>query len=55
MEKITDLFVGKIKIELKEPLRDDSVAEETAPKCSKCGRETEKDAVFCPKCGNKIA
>jgi hypothetical protein len=55
MDKITDLFVGKIKIVLKEPSLDDSVVEETAPKCSKCGKEVEKDTAFCPKCGNKIA
>ena len=55
MDKITDLFVGKIKIVLKEPSLDDSVVEEIAPKCSKCGKEVEKDTAFCPKCGNKIA
>ncbi len=55
MEKITDLFVGKIKMVLKEPVLDDSVAEEITPKCSGCGREAEKDTAFCPKCGKKIA
>ncbi len=55
MEKITDLFVGKIKIVLREPILDDSVAEETTPKCSGCGKEVEKDTAFCPKCGTKIA
>jgi len=55
MEKITDVFVGKIKIVLREPVLDDSVVEETTPKCSGCGKEIEKDAAFCPKCGKKIA
>ncbi|MCX5694858.1 MAG: zinc ribbon domain-containing protein [Candidatus Omnitrophica bacterium] len=55
MDKITDLFVGKIKVVLKEPVLDDSVVEETAPKCSGCGREIEKGISFCPKCGTKIA
>jgi hypothetical protein len=55
MEKITDLFVGKIKIVLREPVLDDSAAEENIPKCSGCGREVEKDTAFCPKCGTKIA
>jgi hypothetical protein len=55
MEKITDLFVGKIKIVLKEPALDDSVVEESTPKCSGCGRELEKDISFCPKCGTKVA
>ena len=55
MEKITDLFVGKIKIVLREPVKDDSVVEETVPKCSGCGKEVEKDTAFCPKCGTKIA
>ena len=54
MEKITDLFVGKIKMVLKEPILDDSVATEVVPKCSGCGREAEKDTTFCPKCGTKI-
>ena len=53
MEKITDLFVGKIKMVLKEPVLDDSIQEVT-PKCSGCGREAEKDTTFCPKCGTKI-
>jgi hypothetical protein len=55
MEKITDLFVGKIKIVLREPILDNSVVEETTPKCSGCGKEVEKDTAFCPKCGTKIA
>lgn len=55
MEKITDLFVGKIKMVLKEPTLDDSVVEEVTPKCSGCGREAEKGTAFCPKCGTKIA
>jgi hypothetical protein len=55
MEKITDLFVGKIKIVLREPVLDDSVVEETEPKCSGCGKIVEKDTAFCPKCGTKVA
>jgi hypothetical protein len=55
MEKITDLFMGKIKIVLREPVLDDSVVEETTPKCSGCGKEVEKDTAFCSKCGTKIA
>ena len=55
MEKITDLFVGKIKIVLREPIADDSVVEEIVPKCPGCGREAEKDVSFCPKCGTKIS
>jgi len=55
MEKITDVFVGKIKMVLKEPASDDFVAEETTPKCSKCGRQFEAETAFCPKCGNKVA
>lgn len=52
MEKITDLFIGKIKAVLKEP--DDSVVEEIVPKCSGCGKEIQKDTSFCPKCGTKV-
>jgi hypothetical protein len=37
MEKITDLFVGKIRIVLREPVLDDSVVEEVTAFCSKCG------------------
>lgn len=55
MDKITDLFVGKIRLVLREPLRDDSVAEEITPKCPGCGKEVEKDTAFCPKCGTKVA
>jgi hypothetical protein len=55
MEKITDVFVGKIKIVLKEPVLDDSVVEEATPKCSGCGKEIEKDTAFCSKCGTKVA
>jgi hypothetical protein len=55
MEKITDLFVGKIRIVLREPVLDDSVVEEVTPKCSGCGREVEKDTAFCSKCGTKVA
>ncbi len=55
MDKITDLFVGKIKIVLREPLKDNSAVEESEPKCSGCGKVVEKDTAFCPKCGTKIA
>jgi zinc-ribbon domain len=56
MEKITDLTMGKIKIVLKDPAEaGDAGVEESTPKCSKCGRELEKDISFCPKCGNKVA
>jgi hypothetical protein len=55
MEKITDLFMGKIRIVFREPVVDDSVEQETVPKCPGCGREAEKDVSFCPKCGTKIA
>lgn len=55
MEKITDLFMGKIRIVFKEPVLDDTLVEETVPKCPGCGREAEKDVSFCPKCGTKIA
>jgi zinc-ribbon domain len=55
MEKITDLFMGKIPIVLREPVADDSAEQATAPKCPGCGKEVEKDAAFCPKCGTKIA
>ena len=55
MEKITDLFMGKINIVLKEPVLGDSGAEEVIPKCSGCGKEIQKDAAFCPKCGTKVA
>jgi hypothetical protein len=56
MDKITDVFIGKIKIVLREPVIDNST-EETAetPKCKGCGREIDKDITFCPKCGNKVA
>jgi hypothetical protein len=54
MERITDVFVGKIKIVLREPVSDDSVAEESAPKCSGCGKEIEHDTAFCSKCGTKV-
>lgn len=55
MDKITDLFVGKIRVVLREPVQDNSIVEETTPKCSGCGKEVEKDTVFCPKCGTKVA
>ncbi|HNW40011.1 MAG TPA: zinc ribbon domain-containing protein [Candidatus Omnitrophota bacterium] len=55
MEKITDVFVGKIKIVLREPTGDDSAAEAMTPKCPGCGKEIETGMAFCPKCGVKIA
>ncbi len=57
MEKITDLFMGKIKIVLREPVAsaDEGAVEETIPKCSACGRQIEEGISFCPKCGNKVA
>ena len=54
MEKITDLFVGKIKPVLREPILDDSMVEEVALKCSGCKKEVQKDTAFCPDCGTKI-
>lgn len=54
MEKITDLFTGKIKAQLKEPETDDSLAKEEL-KCKSCGKSLENDMVFCSKCGTKAA
>jgi hypothetical protein len=57
MEKITDLFVGKIKLVLREPVPeiDDETPEEPKPTCAGCGRPFEKDVVFCSQCGKKVA
>jgi len=57
MEKITDLFVGKIKIVLREPVIevDEPEAEDTAPKCSGCGKKIKEDESFCSQCGTKVA
>ena len=55
MEKITDLFTGKIKFELKEP---EGVVEGLTKedfKCKSCGKLLEKDIIFCSKCGTKAA
>jgi len=54
MEKITDVFTGKIKLVLKEPDGLEAVAEEAA-KCKSCGKTLESEAAFCPKCGTKAA
>lgn len=54
MEKITDLFTGKIKAELKEPEANDSSAKEEL-KCKSCGKSLENGMAFCSKCGTKTA
>jgi len=55
MEKITDLFVGKIKIVLKEPASDNSGPQESKLTCSGCGRIFQENVTFCSQCGKKIA
>jgi hypothetical protein len=55
MEKITDLFMGKIGIVLREPVTDDTAEPEVELKCSGCGKVVEKGTSFCPKCGAKVA
>ena len=55
MEKITDLFTGKIKPCLREPVEDEALSNVEELKCSGCGKLLEKDISFCPKCGNKVA
>jgi len=55
MEKITDLFVGKIKIVLREPVTDDSAPQETKLTCAGCGRVFQENVTFCSQCGKKIA
>lgn len=54
MEKITDLFTGKIKTELKEPDGVEGLVKEVL-KCKSCGKLLEKDTAFCSKCGTKAA
>jgi hypothetical protein len=54
MEKITDLFMGKIKVVLREPVEENEVVEEEL-KCAGCGNLLDKNTVFCPKCGKKVA
>jgi len=54
MESITDLFTGKIKPELREPVVEDTEAKDVESKCKGCGKSLDKDAAFCPKCGAKI-
>jgi hypothetical protein len=58
MEQITDLFMGKIKIVLAEPVEDvtdESAAKAEELKCAGCGNLLEKNTAFCPKCGKKVA
>jgi hypothetical protein len=55
IDKLTDLFTGRLKIYLKEPAVDGSSVQEEELKCKGCGKLLEKDAAFCPKCGNKVA
>jgi uncharacterized membrane protein len=54
MEKITDVFTGKIKVELKEPDGIEAIAKDDA-KCKSCGKTLDSEAAFCPKCGTKSA
>lgn len=55
MDKITDLFVGKIKIVLKEPEADNSAPQESKLTCSGCGRTFQDNVTFCSQCGKKVA
>lgn len=57
MDKITDLFIGKIKVVFREPVEEaaDPAEQVIAPKCSGCGKELGKDITFCPQCGTKVA
>lgn len=57
MDKITDLFVGKIKLVLREPQEEpeEPVVEDKAPKCNGCGRKIGHGESFCPQCGAKVA
>ena len=55
MEKITDLFIGKIKIVLREPVADDSEPEKSKLTCSGCGRVLQENVAFCSQCGKKVA
>jgi len=54
MEKITDLFTGKIKPVLIEPALEHPEAQESA-KCKSCGKLLDADSAFCSKCGAKAA
>ncbi len=57
MDKITDLFVGKIKLVLREPEvePEELIAEDKAPKCTGCGRKIKENETFCSQCGTKVA
>jgi hypothetical protein len=58
MDSITDLFTGKIKMVLREPVEeaeDGATAKEAELKCAGCGKLLDKDVAFCPKCGKKVA
>ena len=55
IDKLVELFTGKLKIYLKEPAVDGSSVKENELKCKGCGKLLEKDAAFCPKCGNKVS
>lgn len=52
MDRITDLFTGKIKPVLREPVTEEA-APEVELKCKGCGVSLEKGVAFCPKCGTK--
>jgi hypothetical protein len=53
MDKITDLFTGKIKPDLRQPLPEQAT-ETVELKCKGCGSAYEKGAAFCAKCGAKV-
>lgn len=57
MEKITDLFTGRLKAIFKEPEPDVEEPEVKTEefKCKGCGNKLEKDVVFCSKCGIKVS
>ena len=53
MDKITDLFTGKIKPILREPIIGD-IDSEVELKCKGCAGSLEKGVAFCSKCGTKV-
>jgi len=53
MDKITDLFTGKIKPLLREPVSGET-SSEVELKCKGCADILDKDAIFCSKCGTKV-